>query len=84
SVNQTANRAYSGIAQIAAMAAIPAPAAGKNYSIGMGGGFYAGQQAIAFGGKATIAENFSVGASFGTGFGSTSSMAASVGAGYSF
>ena len=82
-INQNATRAYSGIAQIAAMSAIPTPVAGKNYSIGMGGGFYAGQQAIAFGGKAVIAENFTVGASLGTGF-SSNNMAASVGAGYSW
>lgn len=83
-LDKVATRAYSGIAQIAAMQAVPAPIAGKNYSIGMGGGFYAGQQAIAFGGKAIVGENVSVGASVATGFGNTSDMAASVGAGFSW
>jgi len=83
-INQNATRAYSGIAQIAAMTAVPAPIAGKRFSVGMGGGFYAGQQAIAFGGKALIADNFTVGASLATGFGSSNDMAAAVGAGFSW
>jgi hypothetical protein len=83
-LDKVATRAYSGIAQIAAMQAVPAPIAGKNYSLGMGGGFYAGQQAIAFGGKANVGENVSVGASVATGFGNTNDMAASVGAGFSW
>ncbi|CAG0960287.1 hypothetical protein ARNL5_00861, partial [Anaerolineae bacterium] len=38
--------AYSGIAQSSAMNAIPAPMAGHHYAMGIGTGFYAGQQAI--------------------------------------
>jgi hypothetical protein len=83
-VDKNATRAFSGIAQIAAMQAIPAPIAGKNYSIGMGGGFYAGQQAMAFGGKANVGEHLNVSASVANGFGSNKDMAASVGAGFSW
>lgn len=83
-VDKNATRAFSGIAQIAAMQAIPAPIAGKNYSIGMGGGFYAGQQAMAFGGKANVGEHVNVSASVANGFGSNKDMAASVGAGFSW
>ena len=83
-LNAVSTRAYSGIAQIAAMQAVPAPIAGKNYSIGIGSGFYAGQQAIAFGAKANVSENINVSASVANGFGSNSDLAASVGAGLSF
>lgn len=83
-VDKNATRAFSGIAQIAAMQAIPAPIAGKNYSIGIGGGFYAGQQAMAFGGKANVGEHVNVSASVANGFGSNKDMAASVGAGLSW
>jgi autotransporter adhesin len=79
-----AQRAYSGISQASAMASIPAPMAGHHYSVGMGSGFYAGQQAIAFGGKADVGEHIRLSAAMGTGMGSTSQMSANAGAGFSW
>jgi autotransporter adhesin len=83
-LNRTANQAYSGIAQVAAMQSIPEPIAGHKYSFGMGSGFYSGQQALAFGGKANIGNHARVGASVATGFGTSREMAASLGAGFSW
>ncbi|MFI3189076.1 MAG: YadA-like family protein, partial [Methylococcales bacterium] len=83
-MNNIAQRAYSGISQASAMAAIPAPMAGHHYSVGMGSGFYAGQQAIAFGGKADVGEHIRLSAAMGTGFGSTSQMSANTGAAFSW
>ena len=64
-LGSVASRAYSGIAQIAAMQGLATPTGGRNYAVGMGAGFYAGQQALAFGAKAVVADNFQVCASFG-------------------
>ncbi|MDP3007625.1 MAG: YadA-like family protein [Methylococcales bacterium] len=83
-LGNVAERAYSGISQASAMAAIPAPMAGHHYSVGMGSGFYAGQQAIAFGGKADVGEHIRLSAAMGTGMGSTSQMSANAGAGFSW
>jgi len=83
-IGNVAERAYSGIAQSSAMSAIPAPMAGHHYSVGMGSGFYAGQQAIAFGGKADVGEHIRLSAAMGTGMGSTSQMSANAGAGFSW
>jgi autotransporter adhesin len=83
-VGNIAERAYSGIAQTAAISALPTPMAGHHYAVGMGGGFYAGQQAIAFGGKADVGEHVRVSAAMGSGMGSTSQMTANVGAGFSW
>jgi hypothetical protein len=57
--------AYSGIASVAAMANIPAPAPGKSYSLGVGFGNFEGQNAIALGGAARLTENISIQASLG-------------------
>jgi autotransporter adhesin len=83
-MSNIAERAYSGISQTAAMSAIPAPMAGHHYSVGMGSGFYAGQQAIAFGGRADVGEHVRLSAAMGSGMGSTSQMTANVGAGFSW
>jgi autotransporter adhesin len=79
-----AAKAYSGIAQSAAMNAIPIAQGGHHYGIGIGSGFYAGQQAIAFGGAADIGEHFKVKAAIANGFGSSSAMTANAGAGFSW
>ncbi len=47
-------KAYSGIASVAALAAIPAPAPDKNYSIGVGVGHYENENAMAFGVNAKL------------------------------
>ena len=79
-----ANRAYSGIAQSAAMNSIPTGMAGHHYGIGIGSGFYSGQQAIAFGGNADVGEHLKIKAAVANGFGSSSAMTANVGAGFSW
>ncbi|HWR01730.1 MAG TPA: YadA C-terminal domain-containing protein, partial [Chlorobaculum sp.] len=81
-LNRVSKKAYSGIAQVAAMATIPAPMPGHQYSIGMGAGTYGGQQAFAIGGKAIVTDNVTLGASFGVGSGSPT--AAAVGASFSW
>ncbi len=83
-VDGIANKAFSGIAQSAAMNSIPTSMAGHHYGIGIGSGFYAGQQAIAFGGSADIGEHIKVKAGVANGFGSSSSMTANAGAGFSW
>ena len=79
-----AARAYSGIAQSAAMNSIPTSMAGHHYGIGIGSGFYSGQQAIAFGGGADVGEHIKVKAAVANGFGTSSAMTANVGAGFSW
>jgi hypothetical protein len=75
-LNGLSRKAYSGIAQVGAMAAIPEPKSGQCYSVGMGVGTYGGQGAVALGGKAYINDNVSVGAGFGISSGSPSAVAA--------
>jgi hypothetical protein len=83
-MDNIAQKAYSGIAQAAAMSAIPTTMAGHHYGIGIGSGFYAGQQSIAFGGTADVGEYVKVKAAFANGFGSSNTMTANVGAGFSW
>lgn len=75
-LNNLSRKAYSGIAQIGALAAIPEPKSGQCYSVGMGVGTYGGQGAVALGGKAYINDNISVGGGFGISSGSPSAVAA--------
>jgi autotransporter adhesin len=58
-------RSFSGIASVAAMATIPEPTAGHNYTVGVGYGNFGGQNAVAFGGKANVGESVRVAASLG-------------------
>jgi len=80
-INHLQDRVYGGIAGVAAMASIPAPRAGHNYSIGIGYGNFGNQNAMAFGGKANIADNFQVAANLGYG---SSNLSVGVGAGFSW
>ena len=50
------SKAFSGIAAVSAVAAIPEPNAGKNYSVGLGFGYYEGYSAGALGIKAKISD----------------------------
>jgi hypothetical protein len=50
-------KAYSGVASAAALAAIPDPTPGKRYFLGLGYGTYLGEDAIAVGLKGDIGEN---------------------------
>ncbi|TDU23197.1 trimeric autotransporter adhesin, partial [Panacagrimonas perspica] len=72
-----------GIASVSAMAAIPEPAPGTRFSIGVGTGSYDGENGFAIGMKAHFNNNFSLTGAVGggTGPGDTS---ASLGAGFSW
>lgn len=72
----------SGLASVAALAAIPCPVTGKNTAIGVGFGNYGGESALAVGIKANIPKsNISVGA--GVGF-SSNNTATNLGVSFSF
>lgn len=64
-------QAFSGIASVAALAAIPAPPPGDNFSVGMGYGHFKGENAMAVGLKGRVLENMTV--SGGLGYGTTDS-----------
>lgn len=83
-LNTLSKKAFSGIAQIAAMTAIPAPTPGRHYSIGVGVGTYGGEQAIALGTKASVTDNIMFGASVGAGFSSGTPVAGAMGASISW
>jgi len=59
------SKAYSGIASVAAMASIPEPTAGHNYTVGIGYGNFGSQSAVAFGGKANVGDSVRVAANLG-------------------
>jgi len=62
-------KAYSGVASVAALAAIPVPANGKRFTMGVGYGAYQGESAFALGFKGSVTSNISVTA--GAGFDGT-------------
>ena len=74
-IDSVAKKAYAGIASVAALAAIPGPAAGKQFAVGVGVGNYAGQQAIAIGANASFGQNINVKAGFGVSDGKTTANA---------
>ena len=76
-------KAYSGIASVAALAAIPSPAPGKNYSIGTGFGNYAGENAVALGAKATLGAKRNISLAAGVGF-ARDDFTTNVGVGFSW
>lgn len=80
-IGEVADKAYSGIAAAIAMTNLPAPIAGKRYSVGGGYGHYAGQNAFAVGVAANLLENVAVKASFSR---TESETGAGVGFGYSW
>jgi hypothetical protein len=53
-------KAYSGIASVSALAAIPDPIPGKKCSVGLGYGSYMGEDAIALGLKGDVAETIRI------------------------
>jgi len=71
----------SGIAAAAAIAAIPAPTPGHRFSVGIGGGFYEGNSAVAAGFNANLSDNLRLTGSVGNSSGNTVS---SVGLGFSW
>jgi hypothetical protein len=80
-IKDVENKAYGGIAAAVALAGIPAPAAGKQYTVGAGWGNYEGENAFALGGRAQITPEFQLTAGWGY---SSEGNAFNVGAGYSW
>ena len=80
-IDNVAKKSYGGIASVAALAGIPGPIDNKRFSLGIGYGNYAGENAVALGAKANLLN--SVGLTLGLGF-SNSRTAASMGAGFSW
>jgi len=74
-------KVYSGVASVAALAAIPDPAPGKRFSIGTGYGYYEGESAIALGVKAAITDR--INAHLGVGY-SRTRVTTNAGVGYSW
>lgn len=74
--------ANAGVASVAALAAIPAPAYGKRFSVGAGLGNYSSESAVAVGFRAAITESTSVTA--GVSRNTASKTAANLGVGYSW
>ncbi|MBW9103314.1 YadA family autotransporter adhesin, partial [Paraburkholderia phenoliruptrix] len=78
-VNEVAKGAYAGIAATTALTMIPDVDRDKTIAVGIGGGTYKGQQAVALGVSARITENLKMKAGAGT---SSQGMTVGVGASY--
>lgn len=81
-IDDVAERAYGGIASVAALAAIPSPAAGKRFSVGAGLGNYSSESAVAVGFRAALTESTSVTA--GVSRNTASKTVTNLGVGYSW
>ncbi|MFM0061160.1 YadA-like family protein, partial [Paraburkholderia phytofirmans] len=79
SVSQVAKSAYAGIAAATALTMIPDVDQGKTIAVGIGGGTYKGEQAVALGVSARITENLKMKVGAGT-----SSSGTTVGLGASY
>jgi autotransporter adhesin len=77
------DKAYSGIASVAAMAAVPAPLEGRNFCVGLGTSYFEGESAIAFGAKALVGDNRDITITSGVGY-SGDVVTVSAGVGWSF
>ena len=77
------DKAYSGIAAVSAISAVPPPVPGKNFSVGLGYGNFENQSAVAVGAKAIVGEDRNITITAGVGMGEDSS-AFSGGIGWSF
>ena len=80
-IDNVEDKANAGVAAAVALAGIPSPAAGKQYSVGAGWGNYEGENAFALGGRAQITPEFQLTAGWGY---SDEGSAFNVGAGYSW
>jgi len=60
-------RAYAGVAAVAALSSIPAPAGDDRFAVGVGGGYYSGQSAVAVGARARIWRGLQVNVGVGGG-----------------
>ncbi len=77
------DKSYAGIAAVSAIAAVPPPVPGKNFSVGMGYGNFENQNAMAVGAKALVGEERTITLSVGVGVCDDTS-AFSGGVGWSF
>jgi hypothetical protein len=64
-LDEVAERAYQGIAAVAAMSAIPQPLSGHRFALGIGGGTYKDEGALAIGGSANLTNNIRLTGSVG-------------------
>lgn len=80
-MNAVGQKAYYGVATVAAVAGIPALQANQAFNLGLGLGNYQGQTAVALGGQLRVNSNLVVKAAFGFGNQGTTS---SVGVGVAF
>ena len=64
-LDSLADKAYGGIAAVAALSAIPDAAPGKNFTVGLGYGYYSSQSAVALGLKGRLMDNLSFSAGVG-------------------
>ena len=60
------NTAYAGVASVAALAALPQPAPGRHFSVGVGSSYYQGESGLAVGMKGSLTDTtqFSLGGSW--------------------
>jgi hypothetical protein len=77
-------KAYSGIASVSALAAIPGTMPGKKFAIGAGYGYFEHESAVAVGLKASLFDRLSLTAGVGFDVGNGSSSTASANAGFSY
>ena len=77
-INSNQLQANKGISSATSIAMMPAPSAGKTFSLGLGVGSYQGVSSVALGITANVYENVQVRAA------ATSNSAYGVGAGFSF
>ncbi|MBF0619806.1 MAG: YadA-like family protein [Candidatus Omnitrophica bacterium] len=77
-------KAYAGVASVAALAAIPAPVAGKDFAIGGGVGNYQGQSACAIGFKKVIGKKKDVMITAGMSYANDRVAATNAGMSWSF
>jgi hypothetical protein len=80
-LDEVAERAYQGIAAVAAMSAIPQPMSGHRFAIGIGGGTYKEEGAFALGGSANLTKNLRLTGSVGI---TSDSAVGAAGIGYSW
>jgi hypothetical protein len=77
------DKAYSGIASVAALAAIPPPVPGKNFSVGVGYGNFESTSAVGVGAKALVGQDRNITLTAGVGLGENATTV-SAGVGWSF
>jgi len=77
------DNAYSGIASVAALSAIPNPVPGKNVSVGLGFGNFESESAFALGAKAFVGKSRNVALTAGVGY-CDNTTTLSAGLGWSF